>query len=72
MRLAAAIVVALAAYAAGGWLGFWLNQRLKLTPWPGAHWRSQVMMWSIRSLIFLIALSMVSWPVVLLAIALLG
>jgi hypothetical protein len=71
MKLALLIAAALAAYGAGGWLGVWLNRRLKLTPWPGAHWHSQLMIYLIRGFIFFTAL-MVPFPVVLLLTVLLG
>jgi hypothetical protein len=72
VEAAAIVVVTLLGWAVGIWLGLWLNGRLKLGPWPGAHWATRVMQWSIRCLVFLTAFLMISAPVTYFAAALLG
>ena len=71
MSAAAAITITLLAWAAGAWLGLWLNRRLKLGPWAGPRWATQLMYWSVRYIVFHTGFMMVSVPLTYLAFAVL-
>jgi len=68
---AAAIALTFIGWAAGAWLGLWLNRQLKLAPWPGPRWALRFTRWSVRYVVFWTGFTMISAPATYLAYALL-